>query len=418
MLQVQPQQFFRFAADHCGLLTELYHHSSDRAISEAQVLGIIRKASGPDSPAANYLFERMLQLGFLEAAPGADAVYEIPHSFGQLLGFLLHEYRLTSVEVIQGYLKALDRFCMELDQASQNENGEAVVRILIETDEHIERMRADSRHNRDAIIAACVEAKTNEQRLRIRQRFELINHLYEKYLKPMRDMINVEKEMDAQVGRLGRSVGLCREMFLMDRPVSGRLEATSARLLRLRRDIDTDFRESYRELTPLYEQFRRESLIARGAAMALEHISKKGIKGLELCKRIGLGVWQTQSLVSNVSLEACIHRICNYKPQRVRIDFGEIAEQKTEYIDTEDFAERLGENQPIDDVLAWVIGEFPDVPLGQVLKVYGMVHGGQFGKVNFGTEMRQYHRPGCILKAWPMRLEITEKQLPMRGALI
>jgi hypothetical protein len=161
----------------------------------------------------------MCKLGFLEHSPGTDMLYEMPHTISKLLGYLLQEYRLTSTEVIQGYLQALDRFCNELEHAAQQKNGDFTARILSEADENIERMRSDSHNNRQRIIAECIKAKINSEKLSVKQRFELINHLYEKYLKPMRDMIDVTKEMDSQLERMQRMLISGTEIFLMERHV-------------------------------------------------------------------------------------------------------------------------------------------------------------------------------------------------------
>ena len=92
MAQVQPQQFFRFAGDHCDMLLELYRHCDRQSISEARLLQVIRRFSTLESPSSGYLLERLLRLGFLEFSPGTDMTYEMPHAISRLLGFLLHEY--------------------------------------------------------------------------------------------------------------------------------------------------------------------------------------------------------------------------------------------------------------------------------------------------------------------------------------
>ena len=406
--QIQPQAFFRFAAKHCDMLLELYRHCGEQSIQESQLLQVIRGFSTPDSPASTYLLEQMCQLGFLEHSPGTDMLYEMPHSISKLLGHLLHEYRLTSAEVIQGYLQALDRFCNELEQAAQQKKGDATARILNEADENIERMRSDSRNNRQRIIEDCVKAKINPEKLSVRQRFELINHLYEKYLEPMRDMIDVNKEMDSQIERMQRVFNAGIQVFMTDRHVRQLFERSSARLLRLKRDIDNDFRESCRELMPLYERYRKESMIASGAANALKGITNHGVRKMKLAPKVGLCQFRTYGLIKDSELEAYMYNISDYKPQEVKIDPDHAPDTPPEFISMTDLNCLLKDVISIDDVLEWILNSFPNDSLTQHLRIYGMFHTQLSGEPSFASNRREYISDSTVLRACPMSFKVVK----------
>jgi hypothetical protein len=402
MAQVQPQQFFRFAGEYCDLLLELYRHCGRQSISEAHLSRVIRRFGTPESPSSGYLVERMLCLGFLEYSPNTDMAYEMPHAISGLLGYLVQEYRLTSVEVIRGYLKALDRFCLELDQAGGQADGDAVVRIVYEIDEHIERMRSDSLNNRQRIIADCVKAKINSEKSSVRQRFELINHLYTKYLMPMRDMIDVSKEMDTQLERLQRSLTTGKERFEADRHVRQLYDRALARLLRLKRDIDVDFRESYRELMPLYERCRKETLIAQGATAALKEIGREGIKKLDLTNRLGLASFRTQGLIDDLGLAAYLYGVSEYEPREVCIDPDLAGNTIPVFTGLSDLKRHLHVLPHIDDVLQWILEVFPQEGLSGHLRLYGMFYTENLGCLTFADEPQLYQSHGMTLKACPM----------------
>lgn len=97
MAIVNPQTFFRFAADHHELLVELYQHRD--GITEAELLQLVRRFAGEGSPSASYVVDRLRELGFIDYAPQATAQYEMTRPFAELMSSLLREYRLTSVEV-------------------------------------------------------------------------------------------------------------------------------------------------------------------------------------------------------------------------------------------------------------------------------------------------------------------------------
>jgi hypothetical protein len=402
MAHVQPQPFFRFAGDHCDMLLELYRHCGRKSISESRLSQVIGRYITAESPSAVYLVERMLRLGFLEYAPDTDRTYEMPHAISRLLGFLLQEYRLTSVEVIQGYLKALDRFCLELDQAGAQVDSDAVVRIVYEIDEHIERMRSDSLNNRQRIIADCVKAKINSDKSSVRQRFELINHLYAKYLMPMRDMIDVSKEMDTQLERLQRSLTAGKDRFEMDRHVRQLYDQALARLWRLKRDIDEDFRESCRELMPLYERCRKETLIAQGATAALKEITRQGIETLDLATRLGFASFRTQGLMDDAGLEAYLYGISLYEPKEVCIDPDQAVDTVPVFTGLSDLNRHLHGLPHLDDVLQWILEVFPQESVSGHLRIYGMFHTEGLGRLTFSDEPHLYQSHGITLKACPM----------------
>lgn len=407
-VKIQPSAFFNFAANNCDILLELYRHCGEQSIQESQALQIIRRFTTPESPSSTYLLEQMCKLGFLEYSPGADMLYEMPHTIGKLIGYLLHEYRLTSVEVIQSYLHVLDRSCNELEYAAEQNNGDSVARILSETDDNIERMRSDSHNNRQRIIAECIKAKENRDKLSIRERFELINHLYEKYLEPMRDMIDVSKEMDSQLERMKRVFNSGSEVFMMERHVRQLFERSSARLLRLKRDIDSDFRESYRELMPLYERYRKDSMIASGAASALKEISNYGLRKLQLATRVGLCQFRTQGLIPDGELEAYMYNISDYQPQCVTINPDQAADDQPAFISLNTLKQFLKNVTKIDDVLEWVLNNFPDESLSQCLRIYGMFYTQHLGEPTFASIRREYPCDGAVLRAYPMSFKVGE----------
>ena len=112
MAKVNPQTFFRFAADHHALLEELYQHRD--GVSEAALLQMIRRHGDASTPSPSYMVGQLQNLGFIDYAPHATAQYEMTRPFAELMANLLREYRLTSVEVIRGYFTAMDNLSGEI----------------------------------------------------------------------------------------------------------------------------------------------------------------------------------------------------------------------------------------------------------------------------------------------------------------
>lgn len=403
MAAVNPQTFFRFAADHHELLVELYQRRD--GITEAELLQLVRRFSAEGGPSASYLVDRLRELGFIDHAPHATAQYEMTRPFAELMSSLLREYRLTSVEVIRSYFTAMDSMAGEIAQATKDKNGDLMVRSLNDTSEHVERMRHDSRRNRDEVINTAMRVKSNRDRMPPLRRYEIINRLWTRYLVPLRDMIDTQKAMDASLDRMERTLEAAEDCFQIDGAVAPAIGMGWARVRRLRRDVVLDFRESIREIAPLYEELRRENALARGASHALEIISKQGLSFIALPERLGVCNWQQQGLFSDAALESYFITLSDYVPTRPKSLREGAAGNAREHIRLEEFDAVVIAALPIADAIAWLRQAYPDVPLGTLLKLYGRMHSGRYAVPTFAENIEEYATSNAILAAYPMRLE-------------
>lgn len=403
MAVVNPQTFFRFAADHHELLVELYQHRD--GITEAELLQLIRRFAGEGSPSASYVVDRLRELGFIDYAPHATAQYEMTRPFAELMSSLLREYRLTSVEVIRGYFTAMDSMAAEISQAIAGKNGDLLVRSLNDTSEHVERMRHDSRRNRDEVISTAMRVKSNRDRMPPRRRYEIINRLWTRYLAPLRDMIDTQKAMDASLDRMERVLEEADVCFQVDGAVAPVVGMGRARVRRLRRDVVLDFRESIREIAPLYEELRRENALARGASHALEVMAKQGLTRMALPQQLGICNWQQQGLFSDSALEAYFVTLQGYVPGRPRPLRNGTTETARDHIRMDEFDAQVAGALPIPDALAWLYDSYPEVPLSTVLRLYGRMHSGRYGRAGFGSADEEYDMCGVTLTAYPMSLD-------------
>lgn len=403
MAVVNPQSFFRFAADHHELLVELYQHRD--GITEAELLQLVRRFAGEGSPSASYIVDRLRELGFIDYAPHATAQYEMTRPFAELMSSLLREYRLTSVEVIRGYFTAMDSMAAEIGEAIAGKNGDLMVRALNDTAEHVERMRHDSRRNRDEVISTAMRVKSNKDRMPPMRRYEIINRLWTRYLAPLRDMIDTQKAMDASLDGMERILEEADVCFQIDGAVAPVVGMGRARVRRLRRDVVLDFRESIREIAPLYEELRRENALARGASHALEMLSKQGLTRMALPRQLGICNWQQQGLFSDSALESYLLTLQGYVPGRPRPIRDGMAETARGHVRLDEFDAQVAAALPIPDALTWLSESYPEGPLSTMLRLYGRMHSGRYGSVGFGEAGDEYALWGVTLVAHPMRLE-------------
>lgn len=400
MATVNPQTFFRFAADHHALLIDLYYKRD--GLSEAELMELIRRHADEATPGPLYMRDRLLGLGLLESAPHAAAQFEMVRPVARLMGFLLREHRLTSVAVIQSYFKAIDGLATDMSAAVGEGNSDMVVRVSREIDEHMERMRHDSRENRDSVTSTVVSIKTNRERTPPRRRYEIVNRLWTRYIVPLRDIIDTEKSMDAALDRVDRIHAAARAQFAADATMQQLLRIAGARLRRMRHDVLEDFLESIREVTPLYEELRQETAIARGAAQALKSTTRDGLARLALSRRLGISNWQRQGLFGDSALEAYLHVLHGYEPTVPAPLASGPPTAAEDYLTPQAFEAQVHDALPIRDALDWLSSTYADASLTTVLRLYGRLHSGRLGRLEYGSEARQYWHDRHTLTAHPM----------------
>jgi hypothetical protein len=170
-----------------------------------------------------------------------------------------------------------------------------------------------------------------------------------------------------------------------------------------------DFRESYRELMPLYERYRKESMIASGAATALKEMSNHGFRKLQLASKVGLCQFRTHWLIPDGELEAYMYGISDYQPQFVQINPDQSTNNHPVFISMQTLKQLLKGIVKIDDVLDWIIKNFPNEGLAQHLRIYGMFYTQLSGEPSYAPTTREYSSNGALLRAYPMTFKVGEE---------
>jgi hypothetical protein len=290
IMAANPQSFFRFAGRYYPLLLDLFYRSA--GFTEADLRDAIEAFRTESDPGATTVIDQLLSFAIIEPIPDATATFELTAPLRSLFSFLLREHRLTSARVIQGYLTDLEELRSELEGAARENLGNQAARALTDISQLIERVRQDSHANREAIIGEVLKLKSNREQRSTRERFEIINRLWGRYLEPLRDLIDVKKAMDTGLDDLERGLAASAKTFALDGALAREFSRCRARLLRLRREVAEDFFESMREVEPLYFSLKRESELVRGASLALERLDRSGLASLKLDELLAIPAYR------------------------------------------------------------------------------------------------------------------------------
>lgn len=402
-MAINPQSFFNFAAQNYPLLHDIFRRNG--GMNDAELSELIRRHRvGVESSAA--LIEKLINFKIIEPLPDATASYEMSRTVAVLFRFLLQEQRLTSTAVIQAYLDELERAQVDLDHAIRDDKHSLIERALDEITETMERIRQDSRANREAIINEVMTVKSNREKRTVSERFEKILYLWNHYLEPLKDLIDVRKTMDASLDGLERLLKQGVEQFLLDGALHREFSRCSVRLVRLRRDMTADFHESMHEVEPLYVSLKQDSSLARGVARALERIGKEGIRSLNLSATLAIpSGWLREGLFDNTDIEAFLYNVQGYQPKEPPlINFG--AEKPSpRFIPPDELIDTLQNSLPISDVLQWLLEQYGAYPFPELLRAYGRIFGSDVFKAGFSKEEKSYQLPGMTVLARPLAVE-------------
>jgi hypothetical protein len=404
-----PESCFRFVADQISLLRNIYYRPE--GLAESELRQLISRLRKPENPSSSYIFRQLRETDIVEEMPGQTAFFELTAPWKEILGYLFREQRLTNVAVIQTYLNELQRLDVDLSVSVNENEGSQCVILLQEIHSLVERLRRDSRDNRLGIISEALKFKSGGGDIAAIERYDRIIHLWEKYVEPLRDIIDSRKEMDDRLRSLETLMKDGADQFRVDGIMEREFLSMHSRLIRLLRDAMEDYRESVRELEPLYNEALSNSRYLRGATLALNRMSKTGRRSLNLKERMSLPSVRTSGaihLLSDEHVEAYLCQLSDYHPIEPQ-PVGQSAIEKlptvVPYLAVRDC---LAQELPVDDALEWLCATYPELSLHQTLGLYGRVFGDSFfGHIS--GEAKEYRFDSVTACTHTLKLEVASE---------
>lgn len=408
-----PDTFFRFAADHIALLRELFYRTD--GISESELRGLILRLRKPDHPSSGYLFKQLIELNLIEEMPGQTALLELTPPWKMILGHLFREQRLTATAVIQTYLSELQRIDADLTSAMESGNDARASILLDELRSQIERLRHDSRDNRLGVIVETVRFKSGDSAVPAPVRYERILYFWERFIEPLRDIIDSRKEMDERLRSLERLMKTGEKRYRIDPVMHREFSSLASRLIRLLRDTMEDYRESVRELQPLYQEALRNSRYLRGASLALDRVSRHGLRQLGLNEMLALPSARAnapQNLISDDYAEGYLHGVRNAPPAS-HAPIGVCAAPSLPPVLPYDRVRaELRSMLPVDDALDAIRSLHPEPDLHRALSLFGRLYGDPFFIRRFSGR-REYRFDSVTVCAYRLGLEQVDESPSM-----
>jgi hypothetical protein len=180
------------------------------------------------------------------------------------------------------------------------------------------------------------------------------------YIDPIREMVDpegpfeelfgfMEVELHSAISRLAGLGGLIRDQRIFD--------VLLYRLIQLRSDVKRHLSVATEQLLPLVREVRRNSVIARGASIAVKRIRASGIQAVPIPEWIPINRRiEPTAIAADDHIEAYVAGLGSYVPEPQT--FLQDREEKVEHpvrVDPESVSARLHADLPVSDLLQWLI---------------------------------------------------------------
>jgi hypothetical protein len=402
-MATSPQAFFRFLADHTSLVITLYERSD---VDEADLLALIGRHRSEGQPTIDHLRRQIEELGIIERAAHADASFELGQAVVELIGWLTRRQRKSSAIVLRGYLDEIGATGRELDKAVRVGEASAAALALRDLDGLVARVRSLSEGNRESVVSEAGDLRSALNNVSAVDRFTTVRRLWERHLEPLRDLVSPQGEMEQRLDSLKTTLDEGERRFIAHGALHHGFSRAQARITRMRRAAADDHHAAVREIAPLYNRLRRDSRMLLGASRALARIRDEGAAPLHLDQRMGLTGWRTRYLMSDDKLRARFAALAGYEPQRAAPINEALHPPDLPLITRSDLRAALANAAPIDDVLAFLLTRWPQHPLTAQLRAFGVIIGGEFGRVVLANDARPrwYRVERGQVEAWPLAL--------------
>jgi len=398
-----PAPFLRFLSDNVTLILAIFERDG---VDEAELAALIERHRGSVQVSGDYVRKQLEELGMIERAAHAESVLELSPPVQELLRWLTHRLRLSSASVLRGYFDELASVELELTAAVDANDIAAAVPALRDASGLIERIRALSSANRDAVVTAAQELRAAGSEVSAIERVQTVRRLWERFLEPLRQLVDIDGELEPRLDALERTLHEGEQRFGTHRTVHREIGRTLPSLARMRRAVVADHLAALHEIAPLYERIQRDSRWFRGAARALLMIRMGGADELGLDAALGLVGWRTRYLMSDAKLQARLAALIDYQPDGPVFLSESPAPPEAPLIGHDELRSALANAVPVDDVLAYVLETWPDHPVRSQLAAFGQVVAGSVGMVTLGDDAseRRYPTHDVVLGSWPVSL--------------
>jgi len=346
--------------------------SRGESVSVGDLRSLLQKYHPEGERAPEKVAELLEQFGLFEKAVDSETSWEVPHVIGEFLRHLSMRQRLSAPGILGPIIEEIARLSEDLRLAFQGADLDRIRLTSNSIKQALDAARGLSRSNSQAIGNEVMRIKTREDHRTLRERYLFITHLHEKHLTPLGAMVEVGGEMERRANELIAVARLGRVSMPDDPLVPELTSKIIAAVRRLKDDAWIDFHSSLREVTPLFQQVRRDHALAVAISRQLDRVGREGVKGLDgVDARLPIARWRPEGVFSSYDLEDYLAGVANYVANPDPGPLASLGDSVApQVLDAAEVIEALLADGEQRDLLAWIVRTFSAYPDQQLLQAF------------------------------------------------
>ena len=374
---MKPKAFLNLLSREWKLMVELFEAGKGGPIDYGSLLQLIDAHKRPNAD-ADTLYERLIDLGILGQPLSGETLYQLGGLAETIISQLLQEHRLGLSESIQAHITHLDELSQQLLHATTEHDAYAIASGAKKLWQHTQDIKHQVHNNLQAIRNIVADAKKQETNKPLRQRYADVIDAWKQYITPMGEMIEAygafDTIIDSAIGRMGQAISNLNSAGALISEVSN-IRSVRQMLNDMRWNILRNFQIARDILKPLYEVARLNSKVTRGASVVLDDLQKGRVKAVGDYATLQIHRRPRLSLVSsNGALLAYYFGVKDVEERPAPRIAAPAAEDRkaairTPPLNTSTVLQQLKNNLPIDNMMEWAIGHFPEHPTSKILDI-------------------------------------------------
>lgn len=313
--------------------------------------------------------------GVLINAPRSEHSFEIDSNIVMILRTLSEQEQLGLSKAVEAELDDLSRVLRRLSKAIDEIDYADIDRFCQRLDQRFVSLQRQLSANEKAIMRIVERAKQQNKRLSLQQRYAEALDAWDEYLTPLLDMLQVGGLFETTVGQIEQQLRGYADNFhyqLFMQQYVERLNNLVYRLLDLRQHMRQSVQNCQRLLEPLYKRYRKNTAISQGASDIIRRIRTQHYRYVQRIVPFAVGEEKIELTDPDIQIQAYIAEVSRY--QAPLLDLPQVQQRApVEQSQPVVFAHVLQQARaalPIEDGLAWLIQQFPQLNTRQLLEFF------------------------------------------------
>lgn len=339
------------------------------SVSTADLLSKLSGGAGKSELAKIALGRLAEDLVIRRVDDGGDE-WELPDEVRNDILWLCDRQRLATPNALLAHIEDLASRVNELEQAVVAKDAELVLDLLPKLRDLIGDIANFCRSNRAAIVSSVMDLKAKQDGRTLRQRYRAIADLHDRYVEPMRDIVDDRGRLVAVLDDLQSALYRARLSFELDPSIPEQATRLIQRCVALSRQARADFLASSSEVLPLYAQYRKDTILAETAAACLDFFHREGSGYLPFGRVMPISNFRLSGLFSGEAVQSIMCRVGKVETEKrtaPRCDYVIAADP---VISEDDVFARLSVRGNENDLLRWLFEQYADCPENTILETF------------------------------------------------